>query len=132
MPFLTDKNELKLTEQEIQYAIFEWIRALTSLRPVLSLVVAYPSQGGAGEDNIRRGKVRKKEGQAKGFPDIMILVPKGKYHGAFLEVKREGEKPRKEQTEWLEELKLQGYKAEWRAGYDECIKFICEYLEIKE
>ena len=136
----TKKEKLTPSERDVQYAVMDWVRAFTSWYPDLEMVIAYPSQGGHGKEAIIRGQIRKREGQAKGFPDIMILVPTQsesqyqndkKYHGAYLEIKKEGEKPRKEQLEWMKKLEKQGYYVCYRDSVDGCIKFIKDYLGIK-
>lgn len=123
---------IKPTERDIHFTVIDYCKRLAPRYPEFGMVIGYPSQGGFGKDAIIRGQIRKKEGQAKGFPDIMILVPRGEYSAAFLEIKREGEKPRKDQLDWLERLSKCGYLAEWRAGVDPCIKFIRDYLRGKK
>lgn len=54
---------------------------------------------------------RKQEGVRKGFPDMMLLVPSGKYNGLFIELKRPNGKATKEQKEWIENLNYYDYKA---------------------
>lgn len=133
----TKKGKVILSERDIHYAVIDWVRAMTPQYPDLEMVVAYPSQGGHGKEAIIRGQIRKKEGQAKGFPDIMILSTRlvvGEFinrGGAFLEIKREGKKPRKEQLEWMRKLENQGYYVGYRDSIDGCIKFIKDYLGIK-
>lgn len=123
--------QVKPTERDIHIAVIDWCKKLAPKYPDLEMVISYPSQGGHGKEAIIRGQIRKREGQAKGFPDIMILVCKDFSGGAFLEIKREGEKPRKEQLEWLRKLEYQGFHVGWRAGVEPCIKFIKDYLGIK-
>ena len=75
----------------------------------------------------------------RGYPDLFIAEPMSKYHGLYIEVKKEGEKLTKkdgswrtphitEQAEKIEKLRVKGYKAEFGIGFDECKKIIDEYL----
>lgn len=78
--------------------------------------------------------------QHRGYPDLFIAEPRGKYHGLFLEVKRPGVKVHKrdgelvadkhirEQESTLQELRERGYSAEFACGFDEAKKIIDGYL----
>ena len=91
-------------------------------------------------------KQKRLQGGRRAWPDLFIAEPRrnkinGKqYHGAFLELKRDGVKVFKkdgelvanshirEQAAVLDELRKCGYKAEFACGYDEAKKIIDEYL----
>jgi VRR-NUC domain len=75
----------------------------------------------------------------RGYPDLFIAEPMGKYHGLYLEIKKESEKLTKkdgswrtphiaEQAEKIEKLRAKGYKAEFGVGFEGCKKIIDEYL----
>lgn len=76
----------------------------------------------------------------RGYPDLFIAEPEGKYHGLYIEIKREGESPFKkdgtlkkdqhleEQQEMLERLDFRGYKATFATGFDEVKTIIDNYL----
>ena len=77
-----------------------------------------------------------------GFPDLVIYEAHNKYHGLFLELKKEGEKLYKkngqpasehiaEQLECLLELRMRGYKAEAAVGFSEAKSLIDDYLNGK-
>ena len=77
----------------------------------------------------------------RGYPDLFLAEPIGKYHGLFIEIKKDGAnvwkkdgKLRKdphleEQQEMLERLEFRGYKAVFGVGLGEVIDLIDEYLE---
>ena len=80
----------------------------------------------------------------KGYPDLFILESRGKFHGMFLEIKREGESPYLKnsdvlkqnehslvQADTLDRLRKRGYYAKFAVGLDECINLIDEYLKLK-
>ena len=69
----------------------------------------------------------KATGYVKGFPDLGIYEPKGKYHGLFIEVKDKAY-PTKEQKEWINKLNERGYLALCLRGYDNITKAIDSYL----
>jgi hypothetical protein len=60
--------------------------------------------------NAIAGHRKKLSGYQKGFPDVLIAVPNGKFHGLFIEFKAAGEKPRAEQLEIHTLLVKQGYQ----------------------
>lgn len=76
----------------------------------------------------------------RGYPDLFIAEPNGKYSGLYLEIKREGtsvfkkdgtlrkDEHLREQFDTLKKLILKGYKANFAVGYDDTIKQIEDYL----
>jgi len=75
----------------------------------------------------------------RGFPDLVIYEPRYKYHGLFIELKKEGERlytkngrPTSphiaEQIQCLERLRSRGYKAEFAVGFDQAKELIDNYL----
>lgn len=59
--------------------------------------------------SIKQGALFKSLGYKKGFPDIFIYEPRGKYHGMAIELKASGGKITTEQLEWSEKLTSKGY-----------------------
>ena len=76
----------------------------------------------------------------RGYPDLFIAEPRGKYHGMYIELKADGNSPYKrngelksnehlkEQEVMLNKLNSRGYAAEFACGFDEAKKIIDEYL----
>ncbi|MEE0887909.1 MAG: hypothetical protein U0L97_01695 [Candidatus Saccharimonadaceae bacterium] len=78
-------------------------------------------------------------GGRRAWPDMMIAEPIGKYHGLFIELKREGARLKKQNGEWasshiaeqnimLNELSNKGYKAEFAIGFEQALDLIDDYL----
>lgn len=78
-------------------------------------------------------------GTKAGFPDLFVFVPKGGYHGLFIELKtpkgktadgktRRAGEVSDNQEMMIELLSSQGYKAVVCYGYDEAVQAIKEYL----
>lgn len=78
-------------------------------------------------------------GGRRAWPDMMIAEPMGKYHGLFIELKREGARLKKQNGEWasshiaeqnimLNELSNKGYKAEFAIGFEQALDLIDDYL----
>lgn len=94
---------------------------------------------GANLSKAQAGKMKTIQG-VRGFPDLIIYEPKGMYHGLAIELKAEGTKLYKknsdpatphisEQLECLVDLKLKGYMSGFAVGFDECVKIIDNYLK---
>jgi hypothetical protein len=83
----------------------------------------------------------------KGFPDFVMYEPKGRYHGLFIEIKKEGELLHKktgqknnftvevykndhikEQSDILHALQQKGYYALFGIGLDECMNIVDNYM----
>jgi hypothetical protein len=70
----------------------------------------------------------KGSGLTKGLPDMTLLIPKGKYHGMFIELKIGNNKPTIEQLEMFEALRIQGYYVTWVSTLEKARKEITDYL----
>ena len=95
-------------------------------------------------------KQMRQNGGRKGWPDMVIAEPDGKYHGLYVELKKDGEYPLagpraknrflsidgkeyktehiKEQADVIYKLNQKGYKAEFAVGFEEAKKLIDDYL----
>lgn len=74
----------------------------------------------------------KYEGQKAGVPDIFFPIPRGKYHGFFLEVKTEKGSASKDQQRKLDDYRSMGYCVKVGKGVNECLSFIRAYLKLPE
>lgn len=73
----------------------------------------------------------KKAGKRKGFPDLIILEPRGRFHGLFIELKKENGTPSdvsKDQLYWLKILREKGYHTRVGYGSDHAIEIIKRYM----
>lgn len=68
------------------------------------------------------------EGVKSGVPDLLLPVPKGNYHGLFIELKTEKGRASPNQKIWIDRLNAQGYKAVVCKGWESAAKQISEYL----
>ena len=76
----------------------------------------------------------------RGYPDLFIAEPKGKYGGLFLEIKKDGVRIFKqdgtlvsdghirEQYDMLEQLRRREYAANFACGFDEAKALIDRYM----
>lgn len=71
------------------------------------------------------------EGVKSGYPDMLLDLPKGRYHGMRIELKRlGGGLPSDNQKVWLNRLNEQGYFVVLAYGFDDAVAAIGEYLAL--
>ena len=88
-------------------------------------------------------------GQAKmlrsdrGYPDLVLYEPRGRFYGLFLELKKEGttivkkngemvaDEHIREQAKIIMRLNAIGYKARFAIGLDDALQAIDDYMKIK-
>lgn len=88
--------------------------------------------------NERKGAIAgmflKRAGVRSGVPDYFLPIPRGGYHGLWLEMKRRdqvGRKKRPEQLDWQKKLRENGYVSEFVYGWEDCVRVMKLYLEGK-
>jgi len=67
-------------------------------------------------------------GARSGVADIVMLVPRGAYHGLVIELKVPPRRPTDSQCNFLELARAQGYAACWSDSINTVIRFIDVYL----
>lgn len=115
----------KLSEHYAQAALFQWAALQSRYYPDLKGLFAIPNGGLRHPATARRLKA---EGVQAGVPDVFMAVPRGKYHGLFLELKAGRNRPTRLQEEWLEFLQSQGYRVEVCRGWEAAAETILVYL----
>lgn len=121
----------KFIEDDEQAALFRWASVMANSGYLTRLMFAVPNGGYRRPREAARMKLA---GVKSGVPDIMLPVPRGGFHGLFIELKRpivKGEpKPvvSPEQKHWLKELDAQGYMATVCYGWLEAKEVIESYL----
>ena len=113
-----------LSEADEQTMIFRW----AAYFPELRWMYAVPNGGKRGS---REAANLKRQGTKAGVSDIALPLPKGKYHGLFLELKVGKNKPSELQKEFLKYAKEKGYATFVCYGHKEAIEVITEYLKLK-
>lgn len=76
------------------------------------------------------GDLLKRMGMRRGVPDLCVPLPKGKFHGFYIEMKSASGKATNEQISWLKRLKENGYATAICHGADEAINLIDKYLQL--
>ena len=81
-----------------------------------------------GKRNAAEAAHLKEQGVKPGVPDLCFPVPKGKYHGMYIEMKDGKNKTTQPQDEWLELLSENGYMTAVCYGFDEAKAVIDKYF----
>lgn len=114
-----------VSESQIQQAV---IREFAHRWPKIyasGALFAVPNQGRRGKANASRMKA---EGMVAGVADLILLVPRGGYNGACVELKAPGGKATKAQSEWLEARRKDGYYTMVAYGDTCAIQVFIDYL----
>lgn len=64
-----------------------------------------------------------------GIPDISLPVPRGKYHGLYIELKVGSNKPSDNQLKCIKMLQDQGHRVEVCYGWVQAAAIITDYLK---
>lgn len=99
---------MRQDEAQHQRALFAWAKMIEGVHPEIRRMFHVPN---GGKRDPKTAAAMKAEGVKAGVPDIVLPVPRGGYHGLWIELKTDTGKPSKEQTEWLEYLNSVGYCA---------------------
>ena len=117
---------MKATESQEQIALFQWAAMQDNKYPELKLMYHIPN---GGQRNIVTATRLKREGVKSGVPDIFLPVVKKCYSGLYIEMKAIKGKTSKNQIEWIENLKFQGYAVVVCYGWEEAKRVIERYLK---
>lgn len=115
-----------MKESQEQTFLFQWANLARCEYPELELMYHIPN---GGKRNAREAAGLKRQGVKAGVPDICLPVPRGKYHGLYIELKVGKNKTSKHQDEWIEKLRNENYCVEVSYGWQEARDTIEDYLE---
>lgn len=116
-------------EDNEQIILFQWAEMQSGKFPELQLLFHIPNGGKRSKTEAGRFKAM---GVKAGVPDLFLPVPRGSYHGIFIELKSDKGKASGKQSEWLEKLTDNGYKAVVCYGWEQAAITLKSYLAQKE
>jgi hypothetical protein len=117
-------------EENEQRWLFQWAADAVRRWPELALMHAIPN--GGKRDRVTAAKL-KGEGVKPGIPDIFLPVPRGGFHGLYIELKRtKGGRPSEAQKDMIPRLREQGYRVEICKGFNAAADVIERYLGSRE
>lgn len=91
------------------------------------LLFAVPNGGKRG---LITARILKAEGVRPGVCDLMLCVPRGGFHGLFLELKSPVGRPSPEQVSFMAEAAAQGYAVEVSREWNHATSLIETYLKL--
>ncbi|WP_129138807.1 VRR-NUC domain-containing protein [Modicisalibacter coralii] len=119
-------------EGQEQAALMLWLRGEahrgTPVAPAFANTYAVPN---GGTRHSKEAANLKAQGVKSGVSDLVIAVPRGGYHGLYLELKAtppHGASLAQSQREWLARMEAAGYCAALARGIDEARAVITEYM----
>lgn len=113
-------------EAEEQASLFDWTLRMCGKHPELTMLYHIPNGGSRHKAEAAN---LKKQGVKSGVPDLCLPVPRGRYHGLYIEMKRiKGSKTSVEQHEWLRKLCKNGYCAVVCKGWEDAARVLLAYL----
>lgn len=118
-------NATTKTEHAEARALMQVVKLHESRHPGLALLYAVPN---GGDRHPAVAAKMKAEGAKPGVPDYCLPVPANGHHGLYIELKSMTGYPSKEQKQWIERLRDQGYRAEVCRGWSQAWRVICDYL----
>ena len=118
---------MKNTEHHEQRKVFEWARLYESRYPELAIMFAVPN---GGDRHPAVAAKLKAEGVRPGVPDIVLPVPRGGFHGLFIEMKSDKGRASHDQLKYISTLNRNGYYAMVCRGFDEAVEAIRCYLAL--
>lgn len=116
-------------EGEEQAALFDWAYLQRNTYPELDLLFHIPN---GGSRNRLEAANLKRQGVKAGVPDLCLPVARGGFHGLYIEMKYEKNKPTENQNEWMNALQNQGYAVAVCYSWEQASKVITDYFKLKE
>lgn len=114
-------------EFDLQCALMTWARLNERRWPELALLHHVPN-GGHRYVNVAAGL--KRAGVKPGVPDLVLPVPRGEYHGCYLELKARAGALSCAQQWWLAQLAAQGYYTALARSLEAGIAVLQGYLTL--
>lgn len=121
---------MPLSESQEQAALLKWTQqpSIRKKWPELALLFHIANE----RKDAREVAQLRRLGVKSGVPDLFLPVPRGKYHGLWIEMKTKSGVISTHQHWWIENLKDQGYAAGVARGWEQAAAIIGRYMENEE
>lgn len=114
------------TEEQEQIALMQWAKLQENVYPELAMLFHIPNGGKRSRTEAARFKAA---GVKAGVPDLFLPVPRGNYHGLWIEMKIKPNKPTQNQLDWIFNLRERNYACEICYSFLEASEAILRYLK---
>lgn len=116
-------------EQDAQIAIMDWWHNIVANNDVEVPEAALYHIPNGGTRNVIEAKMLKRAGVRSGVPDLFLSIPRGPFHGLYIELKRlGGGKASDNQLAFIAFARAQGYAAYVCHGEKAAETLISEYI----
>jgi hypothetical protein len=115
---------MKISEHQEQVMLITWFRM--QYKQYKYHLWAIPN---GGSRHIVTAVNLKAEGVLAGVSDLFLMIPKGEYHGMFIEMKAKTGSVSDKQKEFMEAASSMNYLAVVCYGFDEAKTAITKYLQ---
>lgn len=136
---MTKGVKVELTEDQIQQTVINWSkRQKYKGRPLFDYIHHSPNGGkrvtkvgASGKRYSPEAAKFKRMGVKAGYPDLIIDIARGAYHGLRIEIKRDKKsRATPAQKEYIQMLNEEGYLAIVTKGLDETLNAIMDYMKL--
>lgn len=117
------------SEDQHQINVIKWTQQPTVRErwPELKLLYHIPNER---KCDPRQGKKLRLMGVRRGVPDLHLPVPRGRYHGLYIEMKTETGSMTEDQKWWMKELKGQGNAYALCHGWEVATRILEWYMTL--
>lgn len=117
------------SEDQHQINVIKWTQqpAVRERWPELKLLYHIPNER---KCDPRQGKKLRLMGVRRGVPDLHLPVPRGRYHGLYIEMKTESGSMTEDQKWWMKELKGQGNAYALCHGWEVATRILEWYMTL--
>lgn len=115
----------ELAETSMQKLVMQWVRAQAHLSPY---VIHIPNEG---KRSLQSAAILKAMGMRSGVSDLFIALPRGCYHGAWIELKTSKGRISENQKEFFADMQTAGYYTAVCRSFDEAIDCIRDYYTLR-
>jgi hypothetical protein len=112
-------------EQIIQCQLMDWVRSKPEIEPYIFHVA------NERQTSPQHGRLLKRMGVRAGVSDVFVGIPKGEWHGMWLELKAPNGKLSKHQERFMQDMASQGYYCVWVIGFEAARQAILKYLALE-
>lgn len=113
-------------ESRMQQSLVDWWRTARKRWDLPEIVLFKITN--EGWRSYAANNVMKREGMRTGAADLFLMVPRGRHHGAFIEMKAEEGQTTEAQRGFLRIAASQGYEVAVCNSCSAAMDFICKYL----
>ena len=119
----------ELSEAQIQNKVIREAKKIPYKDKTIADYIVHVANGGKRSKRVAAGL--KHNGVKRGYPDLVIDIARGGFHGLRIEIKKPDDGTvSPHQVERLQMLKDEGYRAVVTEGYQETMDEILNYLSL--